>query len=69
MLNLHIYQRDELSSIDLRALASLDFSLEDMECVIYVTNASDALDWNGCWPINPNWRCVHRGHWFAYYHS
>lgn len=69
MLNLHIYEPRELSSIDRRALASLELSLEDAECVVYVTRLSDVHDgWTG-WPINPDWRISHRGHWFVFYHA
>ena len=70
MLNLHVYEPEELTPRDWEELKRLEFSTDDVSCVVYVTKATtNESEWDGVYPMNPAWRCVSRGHWFVYYHS
>ena len=71
MMTLHVYDPTELTPRDWQELRKLDFSTDDVSCVVFLTKMvdGDGERWNGGWPINPAWRCVTRGHWFVYYHA
>lgn len=72
MLNLHVYEPEELGERDLAEIRRLGFSLDDMSCVVFMTKLTTQPDyfeeWTG-WPINPGWRCERKGRWFVFYHA
>lgn len=73
MLNLHVYRPGDLTARDWRELEGIGFDVttrQQVTCVVFVTQLSESgVMWDGGFPINPAWRCVHKGHWFIYYRS